>query len=260
MRKTGIVVPCYNESKRLDFKSFISTIENEPNLSFLFVDDGSTDATIKVLNAIKEKCGAQVDILRLDQNCGKAEAVRRGILELIDGPFDYVGYWDADLATPLDAIQTFCTLLDSTDNTIVIGSRVKLLGRNIARKAARHYFGRIFASCASLLLSIDVYDTQCGAKLFRNSPPLKKVFARPFKVNWTFDVEMLARFPIVLGRTPSAVSSHWYEYPLKEWIDVEGSKVKFLDFIISSFEFCTLFTYLHTPARKLYSRYLIDPD
>jgi glycosyltransferase involved in cell wall biosynthesis len=260
MRKTGVVIPCYNEAKRLDTKSFLTTLEDQPELSFLFVDDGSTDGTLQVLNSIKEQNLNRIDILHLEQNSGKAEAVRRGILKLIDGEYENVGYWDADLATPLEAIAEFCQLLDSTDRTMVIGSRVRLLGRRVERNALRHYVGRIFATCASLLLQVVIYDTQCGAKMFRNSDALRNVFGKPFKVNWTFDVEMLARFPLVSGVSPAQLSARWYEYPLKEWIDVKGSKVKLKDFFIGGLEFCTLFGYLHTPARKRYEKYLAGSE
>lgn len=256
MRKTGVVIPCYNEANRLDTKAFLAALEVEPNLAFLFVDDGSTDGTLQLLNSIKDQNQTQVDILRLERNSGKAEAVRRGMLQLIDGQSENVGYWDADLATPLEAIAEFCQLLDSTDKTMVIGSRVRLLGRSVERNALRHYVGRIFATCASLLLQVVVYDTQCGAKMFKNSTLLRKVFGKPFKVNWTFDVEMFARFPLVLGISPAQISTQWYEYPLKEWIDVKGSKVKLKDFFIGGLEFCILFGCLHTPARKRYEKYL----
>ena len=260
MRKTGIVVPCYNESQRLAPEPFLRALDRDPDLSFLFVDDGSTDETVKVLKYIKTQNQAQVDILCLEQNSGKAEAVRLGMLKVIEGDFENVGYWDADLATPLAAIEEFCSLLDSSDISIVIGSRVLLLGRNIQRNPLRHYVGRVFATCASLLLQIGVYDTQCGAKIFKNSNLLREVFGKPFKVNWTFDVEMLARFYLVLNDTPAQISLHWYEYPLKEWVDVKGSKVKLKDYIIGGLEFCTLFTYFHTPARKFYKKYLLGPD
>jgi len=257
MRKTGVVIPCYNEAKRLDTKAFLAALAVEPELSFLFVDDGSTDDTLKVLTDLQGQNPAQIGILRLEQNSGKAEAVRRGMLKLIDGEYENVGYWDADLATPLETIAEFCQLLDSTDTTMVIGSRVRLLGRSVERNALRHYVGRIFATCASLLLQVVIYDTQCGAKMFENSIELRKVFGKPFKVNWTFDVEMLARFPLVSGETPAKISSNWHEYPLMEWIDVKGSKVKLKDFFIGGIEFCRLFGYLHTPARKSYEKYLL---
>lgn len=260
MQKTRIIVPCYNESTRLNPKAFLRALEEDRNLSIMFVDDGSTDDTLRVLNYIKENCSAQVEILKLEKNSGKAEAVRLGMLASLEGPFDNLGYWDADLATPLVEIESFCRLLESPDVEIVIGSRVLLLGRKIERSALRHYLGRVFATCASMLLNIGVYDTQCGAKIFKNSPLLGQVFGKPFKVNWTFDVEMLARFAIVKHATPLEVSSKWVELPLAEWVDVKGSKVTSGDFIKSALEAALLFYYLHTPARKVYEKYLLEVE
>ncbi|MBP1710396.1 MAG: glycosyl transferase family 2 [Deltaproteobacteria bacterium] len=258
MKKTQIVVPCYNESKRIKAEAFLGALEKDPNLSFLFVNDGSTDDTFNVLQSLKEKNTHQIEILNLEKNSGKAEAVRRGMLKSLEGSFDNIGYWDADLATPVSAIEVFCSLLDSRDAEIVMGSRVRLLGRNIQRKAARHYLGRLFATCASLLLNINIYDTQCGAKIFRASDSLKKVFQKPFKVKWTFDVEMFARFPMVTGKTLAEISSRWIECPLDEWFDVQGSNIKPKHFIKGGGEFLTLCLYLRTPARKIYEKYLLD--
>ncbi|QWV95140.1 glycosyltransferase family 2 protein [Geomonas oryzisoli] len=256
MRKTRIVIPCYNESQRLLPQAFLSALHNDPSLSFLFVNDGSTDSTLQVLNSIRDKYPAQVDVLDLETNCGKAEAVRRGVLEASEGPFQYVGYWDADLATPLDAIDEFCAVLDKRQVDAVLGSRVRLLGRRIKRRPVRHYLGRIFATCASVLLGMNIYDTQCGAKIFRNSTALHMVFASPFKVSWIFDVEMLARFPLVLDASCAEVSANWVEFPLHEWQDVKGSKLRGTDYFKALAEFGTLFFFLKTPVRKAYRRYL----
>ena len=256
MRKTRIVVPCYNESQRLSPQAFLLALEENPQLSFLFVDDGSSDGTQSILSAMEKQNPAQVEILSLVKNSGKAEAVRRGMLKAMEGPFDNVGYWDADLATPLHVIRDFCALLDTGDTHAVIGSRVCLLGRKIERKVTRHYLGRAFATCASLLLKIRIYDTQCGAKIFRNSTTLRGVFSAPFKVKWTFDVEMFARFSLIQGCPAEEVSSKWFEYPLLEWVDVKGSKIRGTDYLKGGLEFGMLLLYLRTPARRRYRRYL----
>ena len=252
------MVPCYNEAQRLQPRAFLSALQDDPGLSFLFVNDGSSDNTLEILTSIRNEKPARVDLLSLDRNSGKAEAVRVGMLQAIEGGGDNVGYWDADLATPLYVIGEFSAILERDEAEAVFGSRVRLLGRRIKRRPFRHYLGRVFATCASILLGMNVYDTQCGAKIFRNSPHLKAVFQKPFKVKWIFDVELFARFSLVLGVSSAEVSSKWVEFPLREWIDVKGSKVKGADFLKAGMEFCTLLFYLRTPASKAYRRYLLE--
>ena len=77
-----------------------------------------------------------------------------------------------------------------------------------------------------------MYDTQCGAKLFRNTPETRAAFAEPFISSWIFDVELLAR----LGKTGRSDATYdtrrcVYEKPLLAWIDVAGSKIKLRDWV-----------------------------
>jgi dolichyl-phosphate beta-glucosyltransferase len=74
-----------------------------------------------------------------------------------------------------------------------------------------------------------VYDTQCGAKVFRRNETLAEVFARPFISRWIFDVEIIARYLQLLGRDAAAAAI--YELPVMRWHDVTGSKVKSHDFL-----------------------------
>ncbi len=168
----------------------------------------------------------------LERNSGKAEAVRHGMLQLLEGSARYVGYWDADLATPLDEIPRFARHLDEhADVEIVFGSRVKLLGRTVERNAWRHYSGRVFATLVSLMLRLPVYDTQCGAKLFRATPDLKALFETPFLSRWVFDVEILARLIATRGGEGTRSAQRVvHEYPLAQWVDVSGSKLRASDF------------------------------
>ena len=220
-----LVIPCYNEAARLDTAAFVRFATARSDVALLFVDDGSTDSTAQVLAGLAEKCAGRADTLLLPRNGGKARAVQRGIVAAIEKQPQLVGYWDADLATPLDAIDEFIEVLETRpDIDIVMGSRVKLLGRRIDRHAYRHYAGRLFATAASLALGLGVYDTQCGAKIFRVNPSIQRVFATPFVSKWVFDVEVLARYADVVG-TERAASSI-YELPLTAWTDVPGSKVK----------------------------------
>jgi len=221
--RVALVVPCYNEAHRLDTDAFRNFKLDGHQIEFLFVNDGSTDSTLQTLQSI----GAT--IVNLEKNSGKAEAVRRGMLAAIERGPDYAGFWDADLATPLSELHGFLEIMETRSAIdMVFGARVRLLGRDISRRPSRHYFGRVGATLISSSLGLAVYDTQCGAKLFRVSPTLRAVFATPFLSRWIFDVEIIARFVQLCGR--DRVAQALYEYPVTQWHDVKGSKVKSRDF------------------------------
>lgn len=222
--RTAIVVPCFNEAARLDAEAFLTFVEVEPGVDFFFVDDGSTDETFALLKSLESKAPGQINAIQLSQNRGKAEAVRSGMNCAFEAGCDYAGFWDADLATPLPVIADFRQLLEArSDLRAVIGARVKLLGRHVERHRRRHYTGRLFATAAALALGFAVYDTQCGAKLWRSTPHNRALFEEEFIAGWVFDVELLAR--MLSDRGASPVSSI-VEFPLLEWRDVEGSKVR----------------------------------
>ena len=232
MSRTWIVVPCYNEASRLLGDEFSRFVSQNPEVHILFVDDGSTDATPARLNEIAGSNPKAFDVISEPSNRGKAEAVRRGMNQAFDAGARYAGYWDADLATPLAEIPHFIATLDADPSLeALFGSRVQLLGRTIQRDAVRHYLGRVSATAISLTLGLPVYDTQCGAKLFRASPDCRALFAEPFLTRWVFDVEILARMLEAQrasgGPGPAETVR---EVPLSEWRDVAGSKVAPLDF------------------------------
>jgi dolichyl-phosphate beta-glucosyltransferase len=233
-----IVVPCYNEGARLRMDQFRDFLEAPENIRLLFVNDGSRDNTLDVLREIEEQYPSCVRVLDQDRNRGKAEAVRSGMLRAIaQADSVYTGFWDADLATPLDDIAKMRRLLaERTEIDMVFGARVRLLGRSIERHTARHYLGRCFATCVSLMLGLPIYDTQCGAKIFRITPDLEKVLSTPFDSRWIFDVEIIARFLQLHKDDPRYAYHAIYEYPLEKWEDVAGSKVHSSDFFKALFD------------------------
>lgn len=233
MSSAIIVIPCYNEAQRLSIHAFKAFVCAGHPQRFLFVNDGSTDGTVHILKTLHDDDPERYAICDLPRTVGKAEAVRTGVLlAFATGP-NYIGYWDADLSTPLETIPTFCTLLDAKPALeIVFGARVRLLGRSIERSALRHYLGRIFATAASITLGLGIYDTQCGAKLFRASPAMQSLFQEPFLSRWLLDVEILARLIHARrGTRFPRVEDIVYEFPLHEWHDVAGSKVRPWDFV-----------------------------
>lgn len=235
MATVDIIVPCYNEAERLDASAFVAFCAAVPDVQLHLVDDGSTDDTATVIQQLAAAIPDRITATSLPANAGKAGAVRAGLQQAIAAGASRVGYWDADLATPLDAIPRLNAILDRRPEIeIVLGSRVQLLGRRITRNPLRHYGGRVFATFASMVLRMPVYDTQCGAKIFRVTPLLDAALRDPFETGWTFDVELLARLAdLRVEGGLSALEAVTYEYPLEQWDDVEGSAVRAVDFPIA---------------------------
>lgn len=224
-----LVIPCYNEADRLPVDRFEAFAARAADIAFLFVDDGSTDATRDVLDAVVRRRPERFLSMSLPDNQGKGEAVRRGILKGMELEPEYIGFWDADLSTPLEEVPRFVSLYqDKPDRLLLAGARVKMMGREIERRAVRHYLGRAFATVASLLLDIHMYDTQCGAKLLRCRPGTRALFEQPFHSSWLFDLEMLLRMRRQAG---TALDTLVYEVPLNTWRDVPESKVRSWHFL-----------------------------
>lgn len=228
----ALVVPCFNEAARLDPNAFLAFITRRPDVRWVLVDDGSTDQTAAIMERIRAAAPAAVTVLRLAPNRGKGEAVRAGVVAAAAGNPAAVGFLDADLSTPLAAIDDFLAVLRTRPEVeFVLGSRVLLMGRDVKRKAWRHYLGRVFATAASHALDLPVYDTQCGAKILRLNAATGTLFAKPFRSRWIFDVELIARYlqlPVALGEP--ARRDRLYELVLPAWHDKPGSKLHWYDF------------------------------
>jgi len=251
---TIIVVPCYNEIERLPVHSFLEFIEKNEKIYFLFVNDGSTDNTGSLLNEMHNRYPDAIKVLNLAKNQGKAKAVREGFKFCFSLKPKIIGFWDADLATPLTAINEFLKIYDEfPEVNWVFGSRVKLLGRKIDRNEIRHYLGRFFATITSRVLDLPIYDTQCGAKLFKFDKLLVDIFSENFTSRWIFDVELIARLQ-ALSSNNNLPKKIIYEYPLNEWTDISGSKLKLSDFFIAIYDLYNIRKYLHNYRQIIQNR------
>ncbi len=236
--RTALIIPCYNESRRLDQNAFAVFCAKYPSFYMVFVDDGSRDDTLSKINAVVSPLPHQTFVVRLPVNGGKAEAVRQGFLWALDRGFNAIGYWDADLATPLEEAPSMAAVMKEENKEIILGTRLKILGHRIQRSKLRHMLGRMAATLASLSLNLPVYDTQCGAKIFKNTPVLKKVFGKPFATRWIFDIEILARFIVLKNSGPEhgSLFNTCIEYPLRRWEDKKGSKVNASSYVYALFD------------------------
>ena len=226
--RTTIVIPCYNEANRLHLEMFLNFARNHQNISFVFIDDGSKDLTINLLCGAMAALPKQIDVLMMKSNAGKAEAVRHGLKFAAKRGDKYVAFLDADLATPLNAINDFISVGDRLDNIdVVFGSRAGGLGRRVYRDLHRKMISLVCASMGRLATGLALKDTQCGAKLFRNTPHLRTCLDTPFTAGWLFDVELFLR----ISNPDRRERKNFFEYPVLEWTEIPGSNIKFSDVI-----------------------------
>lgn len=220
--QVALVMPCYNEARRLDLPRIANFLFAHPGVTLIAVNDGSTDATQDLLELLALLLPAQVQVLALPRNGGKAEAVRQGLRAAMATRAPLLAYWDADLATPLESLEDFARIAQRMPEvSVVFGSRRPLLGHRIERRAGRRVISALCAAMARMALGLPVRDTQCGAKLLRACPALAEVLAEPFAAGWLFDVELFARLKPRLADPQRA----FFELPLTDWREIEGSKV-----------------------------------
>lgn len=216
MQKIAIIIPCYNEEKRLDERK-VSELLSLCNIEIYFANDGSKDNTLILLNQIKRN-HQNIKILDFKKNEGKANTIYKTVKLLLEKKYDYIGYLDADFATSPIEFSKLIYSIEQQNNKFVIASRVLLLNSKITRKWHRHIIGRVIITVINLKFKLGIYDTQCGAKIF-STELLSKVFTRPFYSSWLFDIEIFIRLK------KHNLLSDGKEIPITEWTDIDGSKL-----------------------------------
>jgi glycosyltransferase involved in cell wall biosynthesis len=210
-RSVSIVIPSYNEEKRLpstlqQVKEYLASSRWEFS-EIVVVDDGSRDGTADVARA----AGARV--LQNPGNRGKGYTVRHG---MTDAKGDWVLFTDADLSAPIGELERLWERAEQERATVAIGSRAldrSLIG--VHQPAFRESMGRVFNFVMRLLTGLPFRDTQCGFKLFE-AKAARSIFGRQLLDGFGFDVEVLY------------IAQHLgyksIEVPVK-WNDVAGTKV-----------------------------------
>jgi dolichyl-phosphate beta-glucosyltransferase len=222
-----IVIPCFNEGESLLVDEYTNFIKGHSEVLVCFVNDGSSDKTIELLYSINDRHPKQVEVVNSEINLGKAEAVRKGFLHCNQKfDFSYIAYLDADLAVSLVEcinLRKFC----KQGIVFSFGSRILRIGSVIERKWYRFLIGRVVATVISQILSLKVYDTQCGCKLFSKELSVQ-LFDTPYVSKWLFDIEIFFRMMELFGKEEALTKM--IEIPITKWIDRGNSKVKFTYF------------------------------
>ena len=225
----GVVIPCYNEEERLLTSTFKDFAHKNLGYHLCFVNDGSTDNTLAVLEELRKGNEDTISIFNCEKNDGKAEAVRQGVLHLSKDPqLDYIGYLDADLSTDFKDFDELVQTLENSDFKIVSGSRISRMGADITKESARKIISLTINFIIQKILGMPFKDTQCGAKIM-DKEIATSMFNKKFVTRWLFDVEIFMRMRKHYGK--GKVQSLICEQPLNRWIHADGSKLSMKDSI-----------------------------
>lgn len=218
-----MIVPCYNEAKRFDLNYWDYIVGATKNIRWIFVDDGSSDHTSKLLSTIP----GGVKVKRLSNNHGKAEALRWGFQDAMLHESEVIGFIDADRSFDRDEVVQICKRFkqktewaSSNQNYMaVFMSRSSLVNEvETFYGAFRKWLGTLISKIYSAIWSELPHDTQCGFKFFISDNTLSLAMSTPFANSWFFEIETMMRVRNVLDN-PLVIKV----IPLRYWIQVEGS-------------------------------------
>ncbi len=225
--ETCIVIPSYNIENNFLFDKYVDFLKENKKVLLCFVNDGSKDQTSIILEELRMQFKNQVHCISYQKNKGKAEAVRTGI-QYCNNTFthSYIGFLDVDLSTSLQEFMRLKSLIKG-NLIFLFGSRVKSKDTFIIRKLHRHIIGRIISIIINFLLKMNIYDTQCGCKVFTKDIS-NILFKDKFVSTWLFDVELFFRIKNHLKNNDYL--KYINEVPLKSWESNDHSNVKFTYF------------------------------
>jgi len=245
MKKISIVIPAYNEEKRIgrtleEYGAFFS--KPEWNVEIIVVMNGCTDRTLEVVKEFELKYPI---IRHLDfKSAGKGFAINMGFRS---AKGDYIGFSDADGSTSAEEFSKLISHLINIKEDGIIASRWLKTSQvfpkqPILRRIASRCFNFIVKSMFGLWFS----DTQAGAKLFKREAIIK-ILSSLNTTQWSFDIDLLyqmkrEKFKII-------------EFPIT-WRDAEGSKVNIIKTSIKMFVSIVRLRLWYSPFRfvvKIYN-------
>lgn len=211
-KKISVILPCYNEEKiiKKSMETIIKFSKENPQYEFIFVNDGSTDKTLQIMEKIINKSKPKnLRLISYKLNKGKGRAIKEGVLKANGG---YICFTDCDLAYSLDHLILLVNNLEKYD--IVIGSRALLPDNRKELSLSRAIAGRTYNFLSRLILNLSFLDMQAGLKGFRNHT-INNTFNKQIIKDFSFDVELLylaKKNKYSIGEIPATLSSsHKYK-------------------------------------------------
>lgn len=192
IKSLSIVIPIFNEEKRIleslfKIKNFLNKIKKKIKIQIVFVDDGSTDNSILLLEQFLKKNKINNKIIKLEKNSGKGGALKVGVLKC---DYTWILTCDLDMSVALyEIIKWLKKKYINNSCNIYFGSR-KHKESMVDAKIYRKILGNIFSFIVKIFLNIKMNDTQCGYKLYKNKIA-KKIFKKLTTNKFEHDLEVI---------------------------------------------------------------------
>jgi len=180
----SLIIPIYNEGKIIEntIKKLKVFLDNEKEgWEILFVNDGSTDNTLKIIKNFTPKF---FKVISYERNRGKGFAIRVGVEKALG---DYICFIDSDLAYSFNNLKELISKLENCD--AVFGSRDMEANNFENISLLRRIFGKSFNLFSNIILGYKAEDTQCGLKVFKREMA-REIFSKQILNRWAFDTEV----------------------------------------------------------------------
>ena len=191
MRKISIIIPAHNEGERIsktleNYLFYFKKLKEENILDFeiVVVLNACNDNTLEVVERFQ--CNELI-ILNFQQG-GKGFAITEGFKDALTRDSDFIGFIDADGATPPEAFYDLVKNINGYDGIIADRWHKKSV---VAKQTLfRRFLSRGYNFIARSLFLLPYRDTQCGAKVFTREILEKNIY-KIVSSQWNFDVAIL---------------------------------------------------------------------
>jgi dolichyl-phosphate beta-glucosyltransferase len=207
-----LLIPAFNESLRFSESYFRELSVLNDNLRLIFIDDGSTDSTLSLLEQTSQFI-ENSEVMYLRENVGKANAVRLGFLKARElyPNCSWIGFLDSDGSFYPDDVTAIISLIPELDSDVdaIFTCRKIVLDEHLFQIFQRRIARNVIFKFLILGWGEHLEDVQSGFKFFRNTDSMFRALDSEFVTRWFFEWEILIRlksFNSIL---------RIYHYPLK---------------------------------------------
>ena len=162
-QRVSIIIPLYNEAESLVelHQWIVKSFEKSTKYSYqiLFVDDGSTDHSWKIIQRIFQT-DKKVSGLRFSNNYGKASSLYVGFQRVRS---EFIATMDADLQDSPEELPLMLDKLENETLDIVSGWKKKRYDSRLFKNMP----SKLFNWAAQWVSGIKIHDFNCGIKVYR---------------------------------------------------------------------------------------------